>query len=84
MVREFLSSALTSTGDLYTVSRSVRMVRYVKGTLCDKCSECYHNIRIGSDLHPLVKVDPLHGLPKPKDSLEGGRKWKVLNTRFTQ
>lgn len=84
LVRTVLSTGITAQGNLYEIARTIRITRYVKGILCDKCAGCYWGLTIGGTFHPLVKIDPLHGLPKPRDSREGGRKWKVLNTRFTQ
>ncbi len=66
---------------LTTIRSFVPVIKYAKGTLCDKCAACYHNVLIGKELHPIVKVDPLHGLPKPRDQKEGKRAWKVLNTK---
>jgi hypothetical protein len=93
--REFI----TSKHDLQTRQDVLRAVRigfpnYVKGFLCawldakgipQGCSSCYVNVRDNrGDLIPLVKIDPLHGLPKPRDVREGKGPRKGFNTRVTQ
>lgn len=83
-VRTVMSSGFTKEGLSYLQSKVISFPQYVKGYLCEKCGSCYSNIRVGNEWLPLVKVDPLWGLPKPRDARVGGRSRSILNTRYTR
>lgn len=92
--RTVIEGGWTSENEWIKTYYRVGYPSYVKGYLCvyevdgkiRGCGTCYLHVPLGpggTDI-PLVKVDALYGLPKPRDQREGKANNRGFNTRVTR